>query len=59
MIKIDGIEIAEHTEEFGILWRDGEESWDFDEEEARVIAWNLEATLIKRHVFVSAAEVAE
>lgn len=63
MIRINDIEIAEHAEEYGILWTDGDESWDLTEEEARGITADEALlfpypTLLRRHVFVSVAEVA-
>ena len=60
MIKINNIEIAETYDEYGIQWQDGEETWDVAEEDARVITWSCEgSTLLKRTVFVTAAEVQE
>ena len=58
MIKRNDIEIAEHIEEYGILWPDGDETWDLTEEDARAIVDDLCITLLRRHVFVSVPEVA-
>ena len=58
MITINGTVIAEIHDEYGVMWNDGDENWDLEEDDARDIAWQFNgAALLRRRVFISEAEV--